>query len=290
MPNLKSIKRKIESVKNTSQITRAMKMVAAAKFKKNLSSMNAFKPFMEAYEAVVKNISANTVLYSHPYFKKNTSGDSGVLLISSDRGLCGSFNVNLFKLFLESFPEKAGREEVSLYISGKKALDLFKRHNFNIAFDVFRESAGTESANKDIWRMLAEKISGDFVSGKIKDFYIISNEYVSTISQRPRMEKILPFDSNESVNKNSGGYLVEPFDYEDEIIDKIFKNYLSTKIQFRLKESSAGEQASRMSAMDNATRNSEQLIRKLTVSYNKARQAAVTLEILDIINGVNSLR
>jgi F-type H+-transporting ATPase subunit gamma len=119
----------------------------------------------------------------------------------------------------------------------------------------------------------------------------MSNRYISTLHQKAYAEKILPFETRAvDENKNSGGYLVEPVDYEDEIIDKIFKDYIHIKIYSRILESFAGEQASRMNAMDNATRNAGKIINKLTVSYNKARQAAVTLEILDIINGMNAIK
>ncbi len=134
-------------------------------------------------------------------------------------------------------------------------------------------------------------MSEGFINGEAGEFYIISNNYISTLHQRAVIEKILPFDSSlVSKDKNSGGYLVEPVSYEDEIIDKIFKDYIKTKIYFKIVESFAGEQASRMNAMDNATRNAGKLINKLTIAYNKARQAAVTLEILDIINGVSALK
>ncbi|MCL4321208.1 MAG: ATP synthase F1 subunit gamma [Deltaproteobacteria bacterium] len=288
MPNLKSIKRKIASIKNTRQITKAMKMVAGAKFKKNQAAMNALRPYSEIYGGVIKNISRNTVLYNHPFFKKN-SGNSvaGIIIISTDRGLCGSFNMNLFKLFFEELKARGldGRR-IKLYILGKKGADFFKRHNYSVEFTAnFSENNITENLSET----LAVKISADFINEKAGELYIISNNYISTLHQRAAIEKILPFNSSFE-SKDSGGYLVEPVSYEDEIIDKIFKNYIQTKIYFKIVESFAGEQASRMNAMDNATRNAGKLINKLTIAYNKARQAAVTLEILDIINGVSALK
>ena len=288
MPNLKSIKRKIASIKNTRQITKAMKMVAGAKFKKNQAAMNALRPYSEIYGGVIKNISRNTVLYNHPFFKKN-SGNSvaGIIIISTDRGLCGSFNMNLFKLFFEELKARGLDESrIKLYVLGKKGADFFKRRNYSVEFTAnFSENNITENLSET----LAVKISGDFINEEAGEFYIISNNYISTLHQRAAIEKILPFDSSFE-SKDSGGYLVEPVSYEDEIIDKIFKNYIQTKIYFKIVESFAGEQASRMNAMDNATRNAGKLINKLTIAYNKARQAAVTLEILDIINGVSALK
>ena len=293
MPNLKSIKRKIASIKNTRQITKAMKMVAGAKFKKNQAAMNALRPYSEMYGGVIKNISRNTVLYSHPFFKKNSGSSNGsgagILIISTDRGLCGSFNMNLFKLFFEELKAKwLDESRIKLYILGKKGADFFKRHNYSVEFTAnFSENNITENLSET----LAVKMSADFINGEAGEFYIISNNYISTLHQRAVIEKILPFDSSlVSKDKNSGGYLVEPVSYEDEIIDKIFKDYIQTKIYFKIVESFAGEQASRMNAMDNATRNAGKLINKLTIAYNKARQAAVTLEILDIINGVSALK
>ena len=137
MPNLKSIKRKIASIKNTRQITKAMKMVAGAKFKKNQAAMNALRPYSEIYSGVIKNISRNTVLYSHPFFKKNSGSSNGsgagILIISTDRGLCGSFNMNLFKLFFEELKAKwLDESRIKLYILGKKGADFFKRHNYSV--------------------------------------------------------------------------------------------------------------------------------------------------------------
>ena len=289
MPNLKSIKRKISSIKNTRQITKAMKMVAGSKLKRNQSAMNEFKAYASAYDDVIKNISDNTVLYSHPFYGKTTGGNAGIIIISTDRGLCGSFNINLFKLFFEEL-KTAGIDssQAKLYILGKKGFDFFKKRNYDVVFNrSFSESESTINLSV----LLSDGILDDFKGGKIENIYIMSNRYISTLHQKAYAEKILPFETRAvDENKNSGGYLVEPVDYEDEIIDKIFKDYIHIKIYSRILESFAGEQASRMNAMDNATRNAGKIINKLTVSYNKARQAAVTLEILDIINGMNAIK
>ncbi|MDA8158714.1 MAG: ATP synthase F1 subunit gamma [Deltaproteobacteria bacterium] len=289
MPNLKSIKRKISSIKNTRQITKAMKMVAGSKLKRNQSAMSEFKVYASAYDDVIKNISYNAVLYSHPFYGKASGGNTGIIIISTDRGLCGSFNINLFKLFFEEL-KTAGIDsnQAKLYILGKKGFDFFKKRNYDVVFNrSFSESESTINLSV----LLSDGILDDFKGGKIENIYIMSNRYISTLHQKAYSEKILPFETQAAgKNKNSGGYLVEPVDYEDEIIDKIFKDYIYTKIYSRILESFAGEQASRMNAMDNATRNAGKLINKLTVSYNKARQAAVTLEILDIINGMNAIK
>lgn len=275
-------------------------MVAASKLKKNQSAMNEYKAYAKAYGDAVKNISTNTILYSHPFFKgyealnnaKNAS-NTGIIIISTDRGLCGSFNLNLFKLFLETIHSKElnlniSGHKIQLYITGKKGLDFFKKSAYDIAFGM---SYYEEGSPDRLSAILSDNISNDFVENKMKEVYIISNSYVSTMQQKAAAEKILPIGSdNAGANKKSGGYLIEPAEYEQEIIDKIFKDYIKTKIYFKILESFAGEQAARMIAMDNATRNAGRLINKLTVSYNKARQAAVTLEILDIINGANAIK
>jgi F-type H+-transporting ATPase subunit gamma len=251
--------------------------------------MNEFKAYASAYDDVIKNISDNTVLYSHPFYGKTTGGNTGIIIISTDRGLCGSFNINLFKLFFDEL-KTAGIDssQAKLYILGKKGFDFFKKRNYDVVFNrSFSESGGPLNLSA----LLSDIILSDFREGKIGTVYIISNRYVSTLHQRAYAEKILPFESRTAgENKNLGGYLVEPVGYEDEILDKIFKDYIHTKIYYRILESFAGEQASRMNAMDNATRNAGKIINKLTVSYNKARQAAVTLEILDIINGMNAIK
>ncbi len=297
MPNLKSIKRKISSVKNTRQITKAMKMVAGAKLKRNQVAMNEFKTYSSSFDGVINNISKNTVLYSHPFYKKNLldndkNGDKisrGILIISTDRGLCGSFNVNLFKLFFEGLETTVpNADSTKLYILGKKGFDFFKKNDYDIAFKGFYSES---ESIYDLSVQLSDVMLNDFTEGKIGEIYVISNNYISVLHQRPVAERLLPLNSYDNgENKNSGGYLTEPVSYEDDIIDKIFKDYIRTKIYFKILESFAGEQASRMYAMDNATRNAGKLINKLTIIYNKARQAAVTLEILDIINGVNAVK
>ncbi len=297
MPNLKSIKRKISSIKNTRQITKAMKMVAGSKFKKNQAAMNEYKAYASIYDGIIGNIKNNSVLRLHPFYGKNDGKDSktgkniGIVIISTDRGLCGSFNINLFKIFNEEIKSKGLDEnKIKIYVLGKKAYDFFKKNNYDISFGMLY-SDGDSILN--IAGLLCDAFIKDFENERIDEVYIISNLYISTLQQRAYSEKLLPFevpDDNISSDR-SGGYIIEETaGYENEIIDKIFNNYLRTKIYSKILESFAGEQASRMNAMDNATRNAGKLINKLTASYNKARQTAVTLEILDIINGVNAVK
>ena len=296
MPNLKSIKRKISSIKNTRQITKAMKMVAGSKFKKNQAAMNEYKAYAAIYDGIMDNIKNNSVLHLHPFYgkigekDKKTGVNTGIIIISTDRGLCGSFNINVFKLFNEETKSKALDEsKIKIYVLGKKAYDFFKKNNYGISFGMLY-SDGDSILN--IAELLCDTFIQDFKNKKIEEVYIISNRYISTLQQRAYSEKILPFEaSGDNVSGKSGGYLIEETaGYENEIMDTIFNNYFRTKIYYKILESFAGEQASRMNAMDNATRNAGKLINKLTAAYNKARQTAVTLEILDIINGVNAVK
>ena len=296
MPNLKFIKNKITSIKNTRQITKAMKMVAGSKFKKNQAAMNEYKAYAEIYCGIMDNIKNNSMLRLHPFYgntgvkDRNTGGNTGIIIISTDRGLCGSFNINLFKLFNEEIKSKGlDKSKIKLYILGKKAYDFFKKNNYDIALGMLY-SDGDSILN--IAELLCDAFIKDFKNNEIDGVYIISNSYISTLQQRAASEKLLPFEaSGENDSGKSGGYLIEETNgYENEIKDKIFNNYLQTKIYYKILESFAGEQASRMNAMDNATINAGKLINKLTASYNKARQTAVTLEILDIINGVNAVK
>ncbi len=285
MLNLKSIKRKISSVKNTRQITKAMKMVAGAKLKRAQAAMNGFKPYADTYKAILSNIVNNTLLFKHPFFRKSDAPQNiGYIIISTDKGLCGSFNVNVFKRAAEEISGKNANnpEQVKLYILGKKGSDFFKRRPYEIMY-------GVNFAAKNAGAELAAAVSDGFISGKIDELYIISNLYISTLVQKADSKRLLPL-VNVKQPGFIGGYLIEPIAYEDEVLDKIFERYITVEIHARILESRACEEASRMNAMDNATRNAGKLIDKLTLSYNKARQAAVTLELLDIINGVNSLK
>ncbi|MGC8554830.1 MAG: ATP synthase F1 subunit gamma [Candidatus Acidulodesulfobacterium sp.] len=298
MPNLKSIKRKISSIKNTRQITKAMKMVAGSKFKKNQAAMNEYKAYAQIYDGIINNIKNNSVLHLHPFYGKNdgkdrkTGGNIGIVIISTDRGLCGAFNINLFKIFNEEIKSKGlDKGKVKLYILGKKAYDFFKKDNYEIAFGMLYSDSDSILNTVEL---LSNAFIADFENSRIDSLYIISNRYISTLQQKAYSEKLLPFEASapeENVSSKSGGYLIEETTfYENETIDKVFNNYFKTKIYYKILESFAGEQASRMNAMDNATRNAGKLINKLTAAYNKARQTAVTLEILDIINGVNAVK
>ena len=296
MPNLKSIKRKISSIKNTRQITKAMKMVAGSKFKKNQAAMNEYKAYASVYDSIMDNIKNNSVLHLHPFYGKNdgkdrkTGGNIGIVIISTDRGLCGSFNINLFKLFNEEIKSKGLNEDkIKIYVLGKKAYDFYKKNNFDIAFGMLY-SDGDSILNTA--GLLCDTFIRDFKNNVIDDVYIISNRYISTLQQKAYSEKLLPIEpSGDNGSGKSAGYLIEETAaFENEIIDTIFNNYFRTKIYYKILQSFAGEQASRMNAMDNATRNAGKLINKLTTAYNKARQTAVTLEILDIINGVNAVK
>lgn len=288
MANLKSIKRKIASVKNTRQITKAMKMVAGAKLKKAQLAMNEFKPYASAYEKVVQNIANNTILYNNPFFEvREQVKNIGYLIISSDRGLCGSFNINIFKEVLDSIKsKKLDNQNIKLYIAGKKGTDFLKRYNYHMRHNA---PAAVKNAENDFIGELSDIVSKDFINGEIDELYFISNRYVSTLTQKTDSIKILPIEKNKEPI-NSGGYIIEPDSNEEEVLTKIFNDFIYTDINIRLLESNAGEQASRMNAMDNATRNAGKMINKLTLTYNKARQTAVTLEILDLVNGANALK
>lgn len=279
-------------------------MVAGSRFKRNQSAMNELRPYTLAYEETVAAIVKNTVLYSHPFFGtqrasvKNDSEDGGlnnsnspglgIILISTDRGLCGAFNINLFKLIQEQLI--SGRlvpGQARFYVVGKKGTDFLKKEGLKAAFArIFLEVQDVKQLSSE----LSDSIIADFNGGIISDVYIASNEYISTIRQKPSLRRILPFGIPSGEQRViSGGYLIDPVFKEDEILDAIFRKYISVVLTYKIIESQTSEQAARMNAMDNATRNSGNLINKLTVSYNKARQAAVTLEILDIINGVNAV-
>ena len=246
MPNLKAIKRKISSIRNTRQITKAMKMVAGSKLKKSQSAMNGFRPYAFAYGETIETISKNTVLYSHPFYgpdlpRVKNAGDTGIIIISTDRGLCGSFNINLFKLVNEELLKKETEpHRVKLYILGKKAVDFFKKSGYGAEFGRFySEAADAVSLSEE----LSDAVLKDFAEKETGTVYLASNEYISTLHQKAAVEKILPFRSYDAAqNAHSAGYLIDPVIYEDEIIDKIFKNYVRAKIYYKIVESMAAEQ------------------------------------------------
>ncbi|MGB9731675.1 MULTISPECIES: ATP synthase F1 subunit gamma [Calditerrivibrio] len=285
MPGMRDIKRKINSVKNTQKITKAMKMVSAAKMRKAQDAMNAAKPYARKLTELVNSIGSRVSKEMHPFLQPKEEVKSiGVIVVSSDRGLCGAFNNNIIKTF-SNFVKQQSDKQIKVITVGRKIDDYVRKRKYNI-LDSYITFGGRVRYDDAV--AIGEKVNEYFISDEIDELYLIYNEFKSIVYQTPKVIKLLPVSLEEGTEMDAVDYLFEP--NPASLIKEILPKFLNFNIFSVLLESTAGEHGARMAAMDNATRNAGEFIRKLTLTYNKARQAAITKEILDIVNGAEALK
>ncbi len=291
MPSLDDLRKRIKSVKSTQKITKAMKMVAAAKLRKAQENAEKGRPYSEKMNSIILNLSNSiTEKENAPKLLAGTGNEKVHLCIvlTADRGLCGGFNTNIVKK-AKSFFEKIKSEEKSLKIItvGSKGYDQLKRiYGSQIIKKIsFKDSKVTNYLDADI---VAKKIIELFEKNEFDMCTIFYNQFKNVMTQIPQEQQIIPLKSNE-IKKNSveDNYEFEP--EEDEILSNLLPKNISTQIFKAMLENSASEQGSRMTAMDSATRNAGELVDKLTINYNRSRQAAITKELIEIISGAESL-
>jgi len=291
MPSLDDLRKRIKSVKSTQKITKAMKMVAAAKLRKAQENAEKGRPYSEKMNNIILNLSNSiTEKENAPKLLAGTGNEKVHLCIvlTADRGLCGGFNTNIVKK-AKSFFEKIKSEAKSLKIItvGSKGYDQLKRiYGSQIIEKIsFKDSKVTNYLDADI---VGKKIIELFEKNEFDMCTIFYNQFKNVMTQIPQEQQIIPLKSNE-IKKNSveDNYEFEP--EEDEILSNLLPKNISTQIFKAMLENSASEQGSRMSAMDSATRNAGELVDKLTINYNRSRQAAITKELIEIISGAESL-
>ena len=291
MPSLDDLRKRIKSVKSTQKITKAMKMVAAAKLRKAQENAEKGRPYSEKMNNIIFNLSNSiTEKENAPKLLAGTGNEKVHLCIvlTADRGLCGGFNTNIVKK-AKSFFEKIKSEEKSLKIItvGSKGYDQLKRiYGSQIIEKIsFKDSKVTNYLDADI---VGKKIIELFEKNEFDMCTIFYNQFKNVMTQIPQEQQIIPLKSNE-IKKNSveDNYEFEP--EEDEILSNLLPKNISTQIFKAMLENSASEQGSRMSAMDSATRNAGELVDELTINYNRSRQAAITKELIEIISGAESL-
>ena len=288
MASLKDIKRKVGAVQKTKQITRAMNMVAASKFKSAQVRMENFRPYAGKFMDVLNSLALRVENMSHPLLAVRDPRRIRIICMTSDRGLCGGFNTNLIKA-TERFMKDKSQEgkEISLINVGRKGRDYFRKKASIIGqwVDILSKFDMT----------LAVSISNDLITPFIKEeydeLYLIYNQFVNVSVQRPTVIRLFPLPSiGQDVDVDPEkrlDYAYEPS--EEVLLQKLFTMYVHVLIFLALLETSAGENGSRMASMDNATKNCEDLIQSLTLKMNKARQAAITAELMDIVGGTEAL-
>ncbi|MCU7212276.1 ATP synthase F1 subunit gamma [Turicibacter sanguinis] len=281
--SMRDIKDKINSTQNTSQITKAMQMVSAAKLTKSEAKTKNYHHYMETLEDMVRNISNSSSMSHHPFFKsKSEANCTGYLVITSDRGLAGGYNSNVLKLLQQQIDSKPS-DQSKLYMIGSKGFDYAKRSNLVVENEfVF---VPDDIVYQDI-KPVVDKVIGDYMAGVISEVVVVYNHYVSKIAQEPMTKQILPLESKKA-EKSKAQYSFEP--KEEDVINAILPKYLEGTIYGVAITAKLSEHASRMNAMQNATDNAVEIIKNLQLVYNRARQAAITQEITEIVGGASAL-
>jgi F-type H+-transporting ATPase subunit gamma len=291
MASLQSLRRKIASVKNTQKITKAMKMVAAAKLKRAQERILAARPYAHQLREVMGNLSHRVNRASHPLLQRRAGNNIVLGVVTSDRGLCGAFNTNILRRSVEFLEEQSQQgNQVSVSLVGRKSMDFFKRRDWPI-----RQQWGGVFDRLTFEHALdiGQNIVSQYHEGTFDHLYVVYNEFKSAMQQEVIVEKLLPIESihdSEGGDEISmgGGYLYEPD--EGELLETLLPKHFEIQTYRVLLESAAAEQAARMTAMDGATRNAGELIKKITLFYNKTRQAAITKELMDIVGGAEALK
>lgn len=282
---MREVKSRIKSTQNTMQITKAMEMVAAAKLRRAQEAATAARPYADKIKEVVASIAAGTKGVKHPLLQAREIKKTGYLIITSDRGLAGGYNANILrKVFVTIRERHKSADEYELFVIGRKGRDYFRRRNMPIRQEVTGLSDSPSFA--DIKSIANEAVTG-FEEGVYDELYLYYNEFVNALTQIPTEKKLLPL-SDVTAGAAAG---VTSYEYEpsaEEVLNVLLPKYAETIIYSAMLEGKASEFGAKMTAMGSATKNAQKMIQSLTLSYNRARQAAITQEISEIVAGANA--
>ncbi len=283
MPNLRDVKQRIRSVKNTEQMTKAMKLVSASKLRKAQRAIQTARPYAHKMRDVMNHLVARCHKDLHPLLDHREGNRVLLVVITADRGLCGGFNSNIVKMTQKLITENVDRD-ISLFIAGKKGMDFFQNRPYTIEDKYLGWTKDFEYLKAvEIGEMLAQL----FIEKKTDRIYLVYNEFKSIIQQEVIREQLLPIVPEE-VGSDLTDYIFEPD--EETILEDLLKRYMTTQIYRAFLESSASEHGARMTAMDAASRNAKEMIGELTLFYNRTRQAYITKELIEIVNGAEALK
>jgi len=282
----KEIRTQISSIQSTQKITSAMEMVAASKMRKAQERMQLGKPYARRMRSVVGHIANAAPEYRHQFMLEREVKRVGYIVVSTDRGLCGGLNINLFKTTVRSMKEWAEQNvEIELCLIGAKAAAFFNSYGGNVTAAV--RDIGEEPSIADLIGSVKTMLDA-YANGQIDKLFLVSNEFVNTMTQNPTVEQLLPLVAEDSVDmKHHWDYIYEP-DAKD-LLEGLLTRYIESQVYQAVVENGACEQASRMLAMKSATDNAGDLIDDLQLIYNKARQAAITQELSEIVSGAAAI-
>ena len=290
MPKLspRDIRRKIQGIKNTRRITNAMKVVSAAKLRKAQEAIYASRPYSERLYEVLARLSAHVDMSAHPLLEVREERKVDIILITADKGLAGAFNSNAIKKAEELIAEKSQNGiEVSLILIGRKGVQYFQKRSWKVlkAYEeVFRKEI-----NFDVVKEVGELVRQRYQNKETDGVYLINNEMITRASYKPVVRRFLPFERIEEKEQDYYSYYEFEVDAET-FINRLIDLYLNYQLYRAMLESNAAEHFARMVAMDNATRNADELIRTWTLIFNKARQESITYELIDIVNAVEAMK
>lgn len=284
--SMRDIKRQIKSVQNTRQITKAMEMVAAAKLRKAQEKAIAARPYAEKLKEVVSSIAAGTDGVQHPMLVSRPVKKTGYLIVTSDRGLAGGYNANILRKVTMLIAERhQSKEEYALFVIGRKGRDFLRRRDYPIVQEVTELSDSPTFA--DI-KSIANSAVQQFVDGTYDELYVCYNKFVNAISQIPTVDRLLPMDGvgDQEHHEPTANYEYEPS--PEGVLEVLLPKYAETLIYSAILDGKASELGAKMTAMGSATKNASKMIGDLTLTYNRARQAAITQEITEIVAGANA--
>ena len=286
MASIRNIKRRIKSVHSTSQITKAMKLVATAKMQKARKDVEETRPFFLTMQRTISSIVNGSKGITHPYIKEREVKNTLYIVMASDRGLAGGYNANVCKLALQHMKEK---QNVKVIVIGKKSRDFFNRRKYSIHDAYIGISENPKYAHA---ARVGESILDLYMKEEIDEVYLVYTAFKSTIQQVPTIKKLLPVDVSEfeEVKETKKRTLMEYEPSPEGVLEYVIPKYINSGIYGAMVESAASEQGARMTAMDSATENAMDIIDRLTVEYNRARQASITQEITEIVGGSEALK
>ncbi|HEX8703281.1 MAG TPA: ATP synthase F1 subunit gamma [Myxococcaceae bacterium] len=311
MASLRDIRKRIRSVKNTRQITKAMKMVAAAKLRKAQDAIIAARPYAQTLDQIISDLAARSAdeEMAHPLLTARPIRRAEVVVLTSDRGLAGGFNSNVIRRANRYLYENSGLEKIQMSTVGRKGFDFFRQRGQTIRKDF---GGLYQRLNYLAAREVAQELTASFLNNEVDAVYVVYNEFVSAISQKVVLSQILPLQTlggdltpgaeakpaapgmlATQAPKAAGGLNLVDFKYEpgrQEVLDRLVPQAVSIKLYRALLESVASEHGARMSAMENATSNATDMIASLSLHYNRTRQAVITKELMEIVSGAEALK
>jgi len=290
MASLRDIRKRIRSVKSTQQITKAMKMVSAAKLRRAQDAIVAARPFARALDQMIADLVSRSEGLSHPLLTSRPVRRVEILALTSDRGLAGGFNANVIRRVARFAYEMDRSTTLKLNTVGRKGLEAFRRRHL----DIRKDHAGLYGRlSYATARALAEELTTEFLEDRVDQVLLVYNEFVSAITQRVILTPLLPFEQPAAQESSGGPRALVDFEYEptkDAVLARLVPQAVAIRVYRALLESVASEHGARMSAMENATNNAEDAISRLTLTYNRTRQAAITKELMEIVSGAEALK